>query len=470
MVRMVLFLVAAWGATGMAQSERFWTEEGREKSKKNSFTSKSHPDFTKLAKRAMGAVVAIVTQEQQEFSEDSLESLDSLSEPSLGEPAKGLGSGFFIRSDGYIVTNAHVVEGATSVVISAWVNEHNREYPVRIIGVDQPTDIALLKIDSQEGEKFATLPLGDSDALEVAEWVAAIGSPYGLSRSITVGVVSFKGRSDIAPAGRDGYYDYVQTDASINPGNSGGPLLNIRGEVVGISNAVNAVGQGIGFAVPINMAKQVLPGLLKNGRVARSWLGVAVEDLTPKISREKDISASLSGVFVSAVTAGSPGDRAGILPGDVVLEFNGVKVEDAQKLRWLVSIVGIGKTVPVVLWRNGREIKVLATLVSLPKTESSQLIFQPVSIGLVIRHVDISVARLEGLALPVGALVREVKPGSAADTAGLKKGDVILKVGDFETYAPNLLVGALARLKSGSISRLVIRRKGKTVFLELRKP
>lgn len=438
-----------------------------EKTDKPSAPAATLPDFTKLAHRAMSAVVAISTVEQKDPGEDPIK---DLLEPKKPDAQKGLGSGFFVNSDGYIVTNAHVVEGATKITVTARVEGHNREYPVRIIGTDRATDVALLKVEADDGEAFPTLPLGDSEELQVAEWVAAIGNPYGLAHSVTVGVVSYKGRTDVAPAGRDGYYDYIQTDASINPGNSGGPLLNVRGEVVGIANAVNAVGQGIGFAVPINMAKQVLGGLLKEGKVRRSWLGVTVEDLTPELARDLELPASLSGVVVSDVVEGGPGARAGLRSGDVITQFNGTRVDDAQRLRWLAATAGAGKSVGLAYQRGGKAERTNATLAVMPESEPTTSVPQPVMVGLVVREVDVPTARSEGLALPLGACVREVKPSSPAQRAGVQIGDVILKVNDLNIHAASTLSRAFNRVESGGLAKMVLRRHGETMFLALRKP
>src|SRR5438477_1145282 len=231
-----------------------------------------------LVKTAMPAVVGIVATTARAGGNDPFRDfLERMyghggSGP-VETPVRGIGTGFFIRSDGLIATNGHVIEGATDITVQ--VGEDERVYRATLVGHDDATDLALLKI---EGDKpFPVLPMGESERLEVGEWVVAIGNPFGLSRSVTTGIVSFKGRRDVNPSGRPGYYDFIQTDAAINPGNSGGPLLDARGAVVGINAAVNAAGQGIGFAIPIQMLKQVAPQLEK-GHVVRSWMGMTVQD------------------------------------------------------------------------------------------------------------------------------------------------------------------------------------------------
>jgi serine protease Do len=425
------------------------------------------PDFTRMAQRSTAAVVAVATLQHGSKGDDPIK---DLLDPHKGDDQKGLGSGFFIHPDGYLVTNAHVVEGASKLTITALVNGRSRDYFGRVIGADKPTDVALLKVEPEDGETFPTLPLGDSDELQVAEWVAAIGNPYGLAHSITVGVVSYKGRTDVMPAGHDGYYDYVQTDASINPGNSGGPVLNGRGEVVAIANAVNAVGQGIGFAIPINMAKQVLMPLFREGRVHRSWMGVTVEELTPELARNFQVPKNVAGVLVSEVVDGAPGAKAGLKVGDVITAFNGTRVDDAQRLRWMSAVTGAGHQVPLTVQRRGKVEQLKLELAPMPEAEPATTAPQPIELGMLVREVDVPIARSAGLALPFGAAVREVKPGSAASRAGVLQGDVILKVDDAEVSSPGALSRAMTKLDSGTTARLVLRRGEQTVFLGLRKP
>ncbi len=425
------------------------------------------PDFTKIAQKSSLAVVAISTLQD---AEDAGNPIKNLLDPHHSEQQKGLGAGFFIHPDGYLITNSHVVEGATEMKVAVIKkNGRTRDYQARIVGVDAGTDVALLKVDGGD-ETFPTLPLGDSDQLGLADWVAAIGNPYGLSHSITVGVVSFKGRTDVVPAGRDGYYDYIQTDASINPGNSGGPVINVRGEVVGIANAVNAVGQGIGFAIPINMAKAVLMPLLKDGRVHRSWLGITVEDLPSDAAKELGMQPDADGVLVSEVVEGGPGAKAGLKPGDIITAMDGVTLDDAQRMRWLAASTGVGKQVALGVLRGGKEEQLSAELGAMPDAEPATAIAQPTEVGLLVREVDVPTARSAGLALPMGAAVREVRPGSAAEQAGMRKGDVILKVDDSNITTAERVSKALSHLQGGGVARLVVRRGQETVFVGLRKP
>jgi serine protease Do len=315
------------------------------------------PDLTRLAEAAVPAVVGVVTLQASPAGVED-EQLRDLFDKLHDGPRKGIGSGFVLHADGFIATNAHVVEGAERVEVDLGGGE--ARLPARVVGTDRETDVALLKVEA--GRPLATLPLGDSDAVAVAEWVIVIGSPFGLDHSVTVGVVSHTGRADISPVGRPGTYDFIQTDASVNPGNSGGPMLNLRGEVVGIATAVNATGQGISFAIPINMAKAVLAQLRENGRVVRSWLGVAVRDLPGR-----------GGVEVTEVARGGPAARAGLAPGDVIVGFDGHAVRSPSRLRWYVSTAGVGREVELRLRSGaGPERAIRVPLAEVPADEEAR--------------------------------------------------------------------------------------------------
>jgi serine protease Do len=320
------------------------------------------PDLTKLASAAMPAVVAVVTTQAAppQAGDDSLRELfDKLHDG----PRKGIGSGFVIQRDGWVVTNAHVVEGAQTVEVD--LGEGVPRLPARVVGADAESDVALLKIDTPRA--LPVLPLGDSDRIVIAEWVLVIGSPFGLDHSVTIGIVSATARTDISPVGRPGSYDFIQTDASINPGNSGGPVLNLHGEVIGIATAVNATGQGIGFAIPINMAKEVLGQLKEKGRVVRSWLGIAVKEVPTD-----QASTRSSGVQVTEVAVGGPAASAGLKVGDVITSIQGHAVKTPAKLRWYVSTAGVGRDVEVRVRRGEAERSVHASLAEVPAQEQAR--------------------------------------------------------------------------------------------------
>jgi serine protease Do len=321
------------------------------------------PDLSHLAEAVVPAVVAVVTTASvpQGTKDEALRELfDKLNEG----PRKGIGSGFVIHRDGWVITNAHVVEGAAKVEID--LGGHRR-LPARVVGADAESDVALLKVEPRR--PLATVPLGDSDRVALAEWVMVIGSPFGLDHSVTVGIVSHTGRADISPVGRPGTYDFIQTDASINPGNSGGPVLNLRGEVIGVATAVNATGQGIGFAIPINMVKEVVSQLRQKGRVVRSWLGVAVKDPTDGAAA----ADPAEGVVVTEVAAGGPAARGGLRVGDVITNFEGHDIRTPARLRWYVSTAGVGKSVEVRVRRGtGTEQTLRISLVEVPAAEQAR--------------------------------------------------------------------------------------------------
>jgi serine protease Do len=262
------------------------------------------------------------------------------------EPQQGMGSGFLIGPDGLVLTNAHVVEGAAEIEIGLGEGRHHQ---ARVIGTDDATDIALLKIEAPG--PLPVVRLGNSDRVRIADWVMVLGSPFGLEHSVTIGIVSHRGRNDIAPGGREGYYDFIQTDASINPGNSGGPLLILEGEVIGIATAINATGQGIGFAIPSNMVKEVVSQLRAHGRVVRSWMGVTVKELPTDLAAAIGLP-DVDGVLVTEVSPLGPAATAGLQVGDVITRFQGRTVNNANRLRWSIATAGVGRTVGMTVRRG----------------------------------------------------------------------------------------------------------------------
>ena len=282
------------------------------------------------------------------------------------QQGKGLGTGFIVDKDGTILTNNHVVaeKGVEASAITVKLST-GKELAARIVGRDQSTDVAVLHVDPK-GLELKPLTLGDSDGMEVGDWVVAIGNPFGLEHTVSQGIVSAKGRTkDEVPLGDPtGFYDFIQTDASINPGNSGGPLLNLRGEVIGINSAIRANANSVGFAIPINMVKQLLPMLLRDGKVVRSQLGVRIEDvreLSDDDKKELKITGD-KGAVVAYVFGGGPADKAGIKVGDVITAFDGKDVGLGKQLQWMASTTGVGKTVAVHVTRSGKPEDLKVTL------------------------------------------------------------------------------------------------------------
>jgi serine protease Do len=314
--------------------------------------------FAPIAKHADPSVVTINT-----FGEE-LEPSPFFPGRARRRETKGLGTGFVVDKDGIVLTNNHVIENADQIRVKL---SNDKEYPARIVGRDARTDMAVVKIEERG---LTPLTLGDSDQLEVGDWVVAIGNPFGLSHTVSAGIISAKGRSrhDV-PLDPSGYYNFLQTDASINPGNSGGPLLNLRGEVVGINTAIRGGGaQGIGFAIPINMVKQLLPMLLRDGHITRSALGVRVSDVH---DLEGEDLARLklpddNGTLIEAVEPGGPAQKAGLLAGDVILSFDGRATDRSSLLQWVASTTGVGKTVTLRVSRDGKPFDIKVMLGQLP--------------------------------------------------------------------------------------------------------
>ncbi len=343
-----------------------------------------------------------------------------------GRVEKGQGSGFIISPNGLILTNNHVVDQASSIIVTL---TDDRTFDARVIGTDPQTDVALLKIDNSTD--LPVLPLGDSSKLEPGEWVIAIGNPFGLSQTVTTGVVSATGRSSI---GINEYENFIQTDAAINPGNSGGPLLNGRGEAVGINTALfSRTGgyMGIGFAIPINMAKSIEQQLQKNGKVVRGWLGVSIQDMTPELANSFGLDKA-EGILVSEVQESSPADRAGILPGDVITHLNGAPLKDMASLRNNVAMLQPQQRANITLLRNGREERVTVTIGEKPGTITAKVSAPPNQYSR-SRKIDRFGLTLQQLSpqnrgeyrLGSGLLITNVVPDSPAEKAGLREGQLV---------------------------------------------
>jgi len=343
---------------------------------------------------------------------------------------RSLGSGVIVSPDGYIITNNHVVEKSDEIKVTLF---DRRTFKGKIVGADSKTDIAILKIDADD---LPTLRWGDSESLQVGEFVLAIGSPYGLSHTVTMGIISAVGRANVGVAD---YEDFIQTDAAINPGNSGGPLVNTKGELIGINTAIfSRTGgyQGIGFAVPSNMVRPVMEQLVKKGRVVRGWIGVTIQELTPELSQKFGLNKT-KGALVSDVASGSPAERAGIRRGDVILEFNGKEVRDVSSLRNMVAQSKPGAEVKMKMLRSGREIMVKAVIVELPKEFAEVTPSEHVPLdrefealtGLAVMDLTREIIRQLGFNKDEkGVVVVRVEPGSPADEAEIKKGDIIKEI------------------------------------------
>ncbi|MBU2521021.1 MAG: DegQ family serine endoprotease [Proteobacteria bacterium] len=334
---------------------------------------------------------------------------------------RSLGSGFIIDKEGYIVTNNHVVEDADKIKVKL---KNGKEFDAEIVGRDPNTDIALIKIKSKNN--LPVVKLGDSDALQVGQWVVAIGSPFGLEHTVTAGIVSAKGRI----IGSGPYDDFLQTDASINPGNSGGPLINMEGEVIGINTAIIASGQGIGFAIPINHAKRIVDQLKSSGEVTRGWLGVGIQDLSEELAEYYGIKEG-KGVLVTEVFPGDPADEAGIKPKDIVLYINGKRVENTRELSKLIADTSVGDTVKIKVLRNGIE---KTFPVKIVKRVDEQVASQTPSkgndyeLGVRVSELTPEIVRHFNINEAGGIIVIDVEPESQGAQAGVMVGDIIKEI------------------------------------------
>ena len=351
---------------------------------------------------------------------------------------RAIGSGFIISPDGYLVTNNHVVRNATAIKVKL---DSGEEFTAKLIGRDPKTDLALLKIEPKKALPFTKF--GDSDALRVGDWVVAIGNPFGLSHTVTAGIVSAKGRV----IGQGPYDDFIQTDASINQGNSGGPLFNTRGVVVGINTAISSRGAGIGFAIPANMAKKLIDQLRETGSVVRGFLGVRIQNLNPQLAKRFGV-AKAEGALVSHVNQDSPASRAGIKRGDVIIEFDGKRIRTTGDLVRRVGNTSVGKSVEMRVLRDGREVTLAVKVGELseeraaPTTGASSQ-----KLGVEIRPVPPDRAKALGLPAGQGLLVAGVDPDSPAARGGIRPGDIILEVNGQAISAMGDLSAALAKTK-----------------------
>ena len=363
-----------------------------------------------------------------------------------------LGSGFIIDKAGFVVTNNHVIEDADQIKVKL---KDKREYDAKIVGRDPNTDLALLKIES--GQNLPTIEMGDSDALKVGQWVVAIGSPFGLEHTVTAGIVSAKGRV----IGSGPYDDFIQTDASINPGNSGGPLLNMKGEVVGINTAIVANGSGIGFAIPINLAKDIIMALKNEGEVTRGWLGVAIQDLNGDMAEYYGIEDK-KGVFVADVFEGDPADRAGIKAKDIILEVNGEKIKTSRQLTSMIARIPVDDHVKIKILRDGKEKTVKVKIAKRTEdklTARSRPKEQAEEFGIRVSDLKPEILQQFNMDETSGVIVTHVESGSKGDDAGVRVGDIIKEINRQSVENTKDYQAILKQLSSGDPINLFIRRK-----------
>jgi len=444
-------------AAGSASEVPFWTD-----TPESGHVAKAQtlPDFVDLAAKLSPAVVNISTEGTEQGGGEG-----EFPAPYGHQHGKSLGSGFIVSKDGYILTNDHVIENPNKVTVTL---QDGHNYTAKVIGGDNKTDVALLKIDA--GHELAVAPLGNSDDLKVGQWVMAIGNPFGFDHTVTVGVVSAKGR--FLP---DSVDQFIQTDASINPGNSGGPLIDLSGGVVGVNAAIytsTGKSMGIGFAIPINLVKEELSELRDHGKIKHGWLGVMIQEVTPELAESMDLKDA-RGALVAEVLKDSPAAIAGVKRGDVIIEFDGHPIKDRRELPLLVTRTPLSKTVTVKIIRDKQEKDLVANITESHEAELAAAERQPKvtagtpsSFGL--RVQDLSPDLAHELQLDSGVQISGVEPGSRGDEVGLQPRDVILEVNrspvkDVSSYQQALKAGG-----KGSIVLLLVKRGDSTLYFALK--
>jgi serine protease Do len=454
LLQYVGFQVDVAPSEASAKEREFWSELAQG-------IAPGRPDsFADLAQHLSPAVVNLRAERTSARQRpDIFEEFFGPGRPRRRSRPEATGSGFVISQDGYIVTNNHVVEGADRIVIGF---DSGDELQADVVGRDPKTDLALLKVEPEK--PLQTAPLGDSDELRVGDWVMAIGNPFGLEHTVTVGILSARGRRGITG---ESYDNFLQTDASINPGNSGGPLIDMSGRVVGINTAINAAGQGIGFAIPINMAKELLPQLRAHGSVTRGWLGVSIQEVKPNLAEAVGLETA-EGALVSQVFSDSPADRAGLKRRDVIVEFDGEEIRNYNDLPRRVAVTPPGTEVDVIVIRDGKRKKLSAVLdrmdqpeiqpASAPASRSSDWGFEARELNAELReHLSLSDDAS-------GVAIVDIDPESPA-AESLRPGDVILEVNKIEIEDLDDLAEGLD--KNDEKALLLVQRGEATIYMTL---
>jgi len=441
--------------------------------------------FEQAARRASPSVVAITAEQviqaqspfgmpdeafKDFFGEDFFKRFFGQIPQEQKRTVRSLGSGVIVSSDGFVLTNNHVVANADKLFV---VIGDKQNFPAKVVGTDPQTDVAVVRIDAKD---LSAATLGNSDEVNIGQWVIAIGNPFQLMHTVTAGIISAKGRSSVGLAD---YEDFFQTDASINPGNSGGALADLNGNVIGINTAIASPSGGnigIGFAIPINMARQVMDSLISKGKVVRGYIGIMPQDINENLAKAFNLKTT-AGVIVSDVTAKSPADQAGIKRGDVILSFDGKKVENATQLRLMIAETAPKASVKVSLLRQGKTIETMVTLAERPKTPQEQAPEQEPpegqtseKLGLGLQDLTPNAARQLGYEKEKGVLVADVGSGSPAEDAGLQQGDLIKEVNREPVQNVKDFEKAIKDFKAGDVVPLLIRRGPTTLFAGIQIP
>lgn len=454
-VMILVMMSPAWSDAARLVSEKNWSK-----------------GFVEVAKKVQPSVVSIRSERTvtgspgQGLGEDFFKGtpFEDFFKQHGGPPAKrkqmGEGSGVIVDGKGYILTNYHVVTGADKLTIRLF---DGKELKGTVQGTDPKTDLAVVHVEAKE---LPVATLGDSDKLQVGEWAIAIGSPFGLEETVTVGVISAKGRTGL---GTGTYEDFIQTDASINPGNSGGPLVNIDGEVIGINAMIIQPGQGIGFAIPINLAKTIMMELINQGKVVRPWVGIGLQDLNPELMKSFNVEEK-EGTLISQVFEGSPAEKAALKVGDIVVEIDGKKTKNSQDVVREVLKKKVGQKIELDLIREGKRIKVEVTTTEMPpeagerKTPSVKKEW----FGLQVTTVTPDIAKELGLPKGEGVVIGNVEGGSAGQDAGLRRGDVILEVNRQKVRDESDYRSFMEKTKLGQSVLFLVRRGSSTFFVSVK--
>jgi serine protease Do len=482
---LVLLLTGTLGISGifLAASDPTGTAVAAVNAPLAQGAGQAEPGFAELAKAVKPAVVNITPAKVErmrgtkpDFSPEEFFGFPRRHErrhfgerDERGPRQGGMGSGVIITPDGYVLTNNHVVEGGKEFIVAL---PDKREFKGRLIGSDPKTDLAVLKIDAQD---LPSIPWGDSSKLQVGQYVLAVGNPFGLNSTVTLGIVSAMGRGRM---GITQYEDFIQTDAAINPGNSGGALVNTRGELVGINTAIfSHTGgyQGVGFAVPTSMAKPVYESLVKTGKVVRGYLGVRIQDMTPDLAKSFGLKNTAAGAIVSEVSENSPAESAGLRSGDVIVGYQGSPVEDPAALQRLVSGTAVGTKVEMSVLRDGKQTKVSVTIAEQPDTVKVARTEQDATDNALtgVEVAGINERTMQEFELgargksPGGVVVVDIQPGSPAERAGLAEGDVIREINRQPVKSTTDYEKITAELKKDANVLLLVNRQGGALFLSV---
>jgi serine protease Do len=454
----VVLLVAVSPPAGFGRdAQRLWSERGPGAA---SVATVPAPNWVEIARAVKPAVVNVSTRGMQKTEGDAEDFFRHFGgRAPQHRMVRGLGSGFVINADGYVLTNNHVVDGASDIRVKF---SDGRELAAKVVGRDDKTDVALIKVDASG---LPVIPLGDSSRMEVGEPVMAVGNPFGLEQTVTTGIVSATGRT----IGEGPYDDFIQTDASINPGNSGGPLINARGEAIGINTAIvsgNGGSVGIGFAIPTNLAKPVVTQLAQSGHVVRGWLGVSIQQVTPDLARSFGLGDT-AGALVSSVMDGSPAQKIGLKAGDVITRYDGRPVGRWSDLPRVVAETPVGREVPIEVVRDGKHLTMTVKVARLEDQAQQASAAEPAStkLGIAARSLTPALAQQLGVDASHGVLVEGVEDGGRAQSAGLAQGDVIVEVDHQPVAGVEALQQALKRHAAGTPVLMLVRREGRSLYL-----